>query len=121
MRKLFRQNRYKVFLVDEHKTSCMCSNCKDDKARCETFTTKKNPKPYKEGNIPVHGLLKCKICSKLWNRDVNSATNIYRIAKNAITKEERPKYLCREKKEETNKEKQKPKKGKKVVIKKKIS
>ena len=36
----------------------------------------------------------------VWNRDVNGATNIYRIAKNAINGLERPKYLCREKKEE---------------------
>ena len=32
----------------------------------------------------------------VWNRDVNGATNIYKIAKNAINKLERPKYLCRE-------------------------
>ncbi len=42
------------------------------------------PKPYKSGNILVHGLLTCKKCSGVWNRDVNGATNIYRIAKNAI-------------------------------------
>jgi hypothetical protein len=29
MRKVFRQNGYKVYLVDEHKTSCMCSKCKE--------------------------------------------------------------------------------------------
>ena len=38
----------------------------------------------------------------MWNRDVNSATNIYRIAKNAILQKERPKYLCRDKKEDNN-------------------
>jgi hypothetical protein len=48
----------------------------------------------------IHLLLKCKTCDNVWNRDVNSATNIYRIAKNAINGLERPKYLCREKKEE---------------------
>jgi len=32
----------------------------------------------------------------MWNRDVNGATNIYKIAKNAILQKERPKYLCRE-------------------------
>lgn len=55
---------------------------------------------YKSGNILVHGLTKCKICLSVWNRDVNGATNIYRIAKNAINGLERPKYLCREKKDE---------------------
>ena len=31
----------------------------------------------------------------MWNRDVNGATNIFRIVKNIIDKKERPKYLCR--------------------------
>ena len=32
----------------------------------------------------------------LWNRDENSARNIYKIAKNAICKKERPNYLILE-------------------------
>ena len=32
-----------------------------------------------------------------WNRDVNGATNIYKIAYNAINKKERPIYLSRSK------------------------
>jgi transposase len=44
----------------------------------------------------------CKKCSGIWNRDVNGATNIYKIAKNAIKKKERPKYLCRDNKEGTD-------------------
>ena len=35
--------------------------------------------------------------------DVNSATNIYRIAKNAILQKPRPKYLCKDKKEDNDK------------------
>jgi transposase len=117
MRKLFRQNNYKVYLVDEFRTSCMCSICKEETGRCEKFQVRENPKPYKSGNILCHGLLTCKKCSGVWNRDVNSATNIYRIAKNAINGIERPKYLCREKKDEDVKV-EKPKKVKKVVQKK---
>ena len=49
----------------------------------------------KSGNILVYGLIKCKTCLGVWNRDVNGSTNIYRIAKNAINELERPKYLCR--------------------------
>jgi len=109
MRILFRQNNYKTFLVDEFRTSCMCSICKTEIGRCEKFQIRKNPKPYKSGNILVHGLIKCKTCLGVWNRDVNGATNIYRIAKNAINRIERPKYLCREKKEEDVKV-EKPKK-----------
>ena len=79
----------------------------------------KNPKPYKSGNILVHGLIKCQTCLGVWNRDVNGATNICRIAKNAINGLERPKYLCREKKDENIKvEKPKKDKVKKVVQKK---
>jgi hypothetical protein len=116
MRILFRQNNYKTYLVDEFRTSCMCSICKTEIGRCEKFQIRKNPKPYKSGNILVHGLLTCKKCSGVWNRDVNGATNIYKIAKNAINGLERPKYLCREKKNENIKvEKPKKEKIKKVV------
>ena len=52
------------------------------------------------GNILVHGLISCKKCFNVWNKNVNGATNIYKIAKNAIKGLERPKYLCREKKDE---------------------
>ena len=116
MRMLFKQNNYKTYLVDEFRTSCMCSICKTEIGRCEKFQIRKNPKPYKSGNILVHGLLTCKKCSGVWNRDVNGATNIYKIAKNAINGLERPKYLCREKKEENVKvEKPIKEKVKKVV------
>ncbi len=58
----------------------------------------KKKQKVQSGNILVHGLLTCKKCSGVWNKDVNSATNIYIIAKNAINGLERPKYLYREKK-----------------------
>ena len=97
----------------------MCSICKGEAGRCETFQIRENPKPYKSGNILVHGRLTCKKCSGVWIRDVNSATNIYRIAKNAINGLERPKYLCREKKDKNIKVKNpKKEKIKKVVQKK---
>ena len=119
MRTLFRQNNYKTYLVNEFRTSCMCSICKTEIGRCEKFQIRKNPKPYKSGNILVHGLIKCQTCLGVWNRDVNGATNICRIAKNAINGLERPKYLCREKKDENVKvEKPKKEKVKKVVQKK---
>jgi transposase len=109
IRRIFRDNGYKLYLVDEFRTSCMCSICKEETGRCDKFQIRKNPKTYKSGNILVHGLLTCKKCSSVWNRDVNGATNIYRIAKNAINGLERPKYLCREKKDENIKV-EKPKK-----------
>jgi transposase len=118
MRTLFRQNNYKTYLVDEFRTSCMCSICKTEIGRCEKFQIRENPKLYKSGNVLVHGLIKCKTCLGVWNRDVNGATNICRIAKNAINGLERPKYLCRENKEDINVEKPIKEKVKKVVQKK---
>ena len=112
IRKLFRENGYKVYLVDEFRTSCMCSKCGEEIGKCEKFIKRENPKPYKSCTILVHGLIKCQTCLGVWNRDVNGATNIYRIAKNAINGLERPKYLCREKNEK------KDEKIKKVVQKK---
>ena len=50
---------------------------------------------------------------------MNGATNICRIAKNAINGLERPKYLCREKKDDNIKvEKHKKEKVNKVIQKK---
>ena len=56
---------------------------------------RENPKPFRSGNILVHGLICCKNGCGYWNRDVNGATNIYKIAYNAINKKERPIYLSR--------------------------
>ena len=56
-----------------------------------------------------------KTCKTMWNRDVNSATNIYRIAKNSILQKPRPKYLCRDKKEDNNESNKKIKSTKEKV------
>lgn len=82
----------KLYLVDEHKTSCRCSICGGE---CEPFRIRENPRHWIEGTILVHGLLKCKTCKVLWNRDENSSNNIYLISRSAINKQPRPTYLCR--------------------------
>jgi len=92
MRTLFRKNGFITYLVDEFRTSCRCSSCE---GLNEKFKVMENPKPYRSGSVLVHGLLKCKSCSGVWNRDCNGATNIYKIVKNAINKIDRPSYLCR--------------------------
>ena len=94
MRTLFRKNNYKVYLVDEFRTSCKCSNC--DGGICEKFMVRKHPNKKKDEMRLVHGLLRCKSGCGLWNRDRNGSSNIYKIAKQAINKLERPSYLCRE-------------------------
>ena len=94
MRSLFRKNNYKVFLVDEFRSSCKCSKCNG--GLCEKFMVRKNPRPDKYDVRLVHRLLRCKSGCGLWNRDRNGSSNIYKIAETAINKLERPSYLCRE-------------------------
>jgi hypothetical protein len=94
MRTLFRKNNYQVLLVDEFRTSCRCSKCEG--GICEKFLPRMNPKPKKEDLRLVHGLLRCQSGCGTWNRDRNSASNIYKIAYNAIHNMARPSYLCRE-------------------------
>jgi len=91
-RTLFRKAGYEVFLVDEFRTSCRCSGCGGE---CKTFRMVDNPRPYREGKVLRHGLVKCKTCSRLWNRDTNAASNLWKIATNAIQRLERPIYLQR--------------------------
>lgn len=55
LHKIFRDNGYKLCLVDEFRISCMYSICKEEIEKCEKFITRKNPKPNKSGNILVHG------------------------------------------------------------------
>ncbi len=93
MRTLFRKNGYQTYLVDEFRTSCKCSKCGG--GSCEKFMIRENPKPFRNNLRLVHGLLSCKNCANVWNRDCNGATNIYKIAYNSIHNIERPSYLCR--------------------------
>jgi len=92
---LFRKNGFQVYLVDEFRTSCKCSNCEG--GECVKFRKRRNSRPTKNDISLNYGALMCKTCSALWNRDENSARNIYKIALHAINKKERPKYLCRSK------------------------
>jgi len=95
IRTLFNKNGYKTYLVDEFRTSCKCSICEG--GECHKFMIRENPKPYRNNSRLVHGLLRCKNECGLWNRDINGATNIYKIVKNQINGKERPLYLSRKK------------------------
>ena len=107
LRSLLRNNKYKVYLVDEFRTSCKCSRCEG--GVCEKYVIRKKPKPKSKENKDnpkkerkydemrlVHGLLRCKSGCGSWNRDRNGSSNIYKIAYLAIHNLERPSYLCRE-------------------------
>ena len=62
---------------------------------CNKFMIRENPKPYKNNLGFIHGLIACKKCSNVWNRDCNGATNIHKIAESHINNNIRPNYLCR--------------------------
>ena len=95
LRDVFRRNGFSVLLVDEHKTSRMCFNCKE--GRCEKFMTRPDPRPFKRGKDRlVHGLLKCTTCECVWNRDANGAKNILFAAKSILDGKGRPAYLSRD-------------------------
>jgi hypothetical protein len=89
-RTLFRKAGYGVYLVDEFRTSCRCSACSGE---CKTFRWCENPRPFRTGSVLRHGLVKCKTCSRLWNRDTNAASNIWKIAVSAIRGESRPESI----------------------------
>lgn len=95
MRTLFRKAGFQTYLVDEFRTSCRCSKC--EIGICKKTMVRENPKPFRSGNVLVHGLICCKNGCGYWNRDVNGATNIYKIAFNAINNKARPSYLSRSK------------------------
>ena len=77
LRRLFRRNGYKVWLVDEYLTSKRCHGCQA--GECATFRRVRNPRPHQATTWPCitrWGLTRCGSCHRLWDRDVNSALNI---------------------------------------------
>ena len=103
LRKVFEKAGYHVFLINEYGTSRQCSKCSNSNAQCEKFRQVPNPRPWRDGQILCHGLVRCTTCWTMWNRDVNAVVNIWKIA-NAILAEQqlppndpnlRPAYLRR--------------------------
>lgn len=94
--KMIRNAGYEVFLVNEHRTSKTCSNCKDGSCECEYARKCNNPRPWKrEEVIYRHGLVICQRCKTLWNRDVNASLNIHNIMKETIGGRGRPSYFLK--------------------------
>jgi transposase len=93
MRTLFRKAGFQTYLVDEFRTSCRCSKC--EIGICKKTMVMENPRPYRNGSVLVHGLIRCKNGCGYWNRDTNGATNIYKISYNATNNKARPNYLSR--------------------------
>ena len=97
MRTIFRKAGYKVFLVDEFRTSCTCHKC-HHKVEKYLYRESKRPKTLGQMHL-VHGLLSCQTangCGCLWNRDVNGCLNIWMLALAAFQKNERTEAFRRE-------------------------
>lgn len=63
-------------------TSCRCAKCDGE---CVTFRKCQNPRPWRKDEVITrHGLLTCKKCGRIWNRDENGSLNLYRIVKDTL-------------------------------------
>jgi len=101
MRTLFRKAGYKVYLVDEYKTSKINHyNLQEN----EKFRKRQNPRPWKTNIVKYHGLLRSKSVPNseldkqiLVNRDVNGSLNIRMIALCHINKKKIPTEFSRKK------------------------
>jgi len=102
IRKIFRNNGYKVYMINEFRTSKLCNVCE---CCCSPFLKRESHKPKdidkktKKGKlIEVWGLTLCenKNCSLIHNRDKNSALNMYKITQSILDGKGRPEKYCRE-------------------------
>ena len=97
LRTTLRRAGYKVFLVDEFRTSLQCSNCRTENAKCVPFLHRMDPDERKQNRRmqEFRGVLRCQECDTYWNRDHNAAINIARLTRDAIDGRERAEYLRR--------------------------
>jgi hypothetical protein len=95
-RALFKRNGFNVLLLDEYNTSKLCPGCHE---KIEPFKMRKNPKPWKDNMMRVHGLLRCQsvkcqqsvgYASRLWNRDVAATLNMKMIVESLLQGTEWP-------------------------------
>jgi hypothetical protein len=93
-RKMFRRWGYTVLLVDEFRTSCKCYNCGCD------GSDGKNEKFVRRNGRMEHHVLRCKKCRTIWDRDINGALNIYRLADLELKGMPRPDPFNRPRKKE---------------------
>jgi len=66
--------------VPEFRSSKVCS-------RCQTLQTLDHVRDEASSDASLHAVLRCKECDTVWNRDVNAARNLRRIALHMAAKE----------------------------------
>jgi len=87
-RQVFRKAGYTVLLVNEYRTSKSCARCTE--GECCTFKKRETSRPYRTGNVEVHGLLTCQGCGCQWNRDVLASANMLDMTRCAALGLDRP-------------------------------
>ena len=98
-RNIFKNSQYNTYLINEFRTSKICSCCNGE---LEKFMVRKSHKPkLKKENKEetVHGLLRCQSikqkCEKIHNRDKNAVQNMLNIVSTIFEKGKRPEIFCR--------------------------
>jgi hypothetical protein len=94
--KLYLRYGYKIYRVNEFKTSKMCSICQAAGCEMEKIKWVKNPRPWRrkrEPEILCHGLLRCNSCGMLVGRDKNAEVNIFVAGNASVQNNVRPFYL----------------------------
>jgi transposase len=81
IRMLFKRKKYKTLLIDEFRTSCICSNCEKRMV---------NYNVQKEGYEPIWKLMHCEKCNSIHNRDRNATKNMLKIIENIRETGNRP-------------------------------
>jgi hypothetical protein len=101
-RRIFKNNGYKVYLINEYKTSITCNGCKED--NLEPFIKRISKNPNSQSNkenkeVMVHGLLRCPNdnCKIIHNRDKNAVQNMINIVNTIVKTGSRPEIFCRKK------------------------
>jgi hypothetical protein len=95
IRNWFRQRGYRVYLVNECRTSITCCKCKSENEY--NWLKRKDPRPWKDELQKVWGLSRCinSQCRVIHNRDVNSSSNILEISRSLVDGGDRPQYFRR--------------------------
>lgn len=90
IRRIFRNHKYEVFLINEFRTSKLCYKCENE---CVNFKEREKH----SYNGLVWDLTRCNNvkCKLIHNRDHNATKNMYKITKTILNGLPRPEKYCR--------------------------
>ena len=98
-RRIFKNEGYKTYLIDEFRTSKLCNNCHSDLQKFLERLSKKSKYRDQYKYEICHGLLRCQSvthnCKIIHNRDKNAVQNMLNIVKSIFETGERPNVFCK--------------------------